>query len=486
MKNFSIWTEYYENKEKKTLNQDDEYDITIIGGGITGLSSAYQFINDNKRVCILEKNLIAESVTARSTAKISYMQESVYSEIEKIRGYDSAKLYYESQKESINNILSIIKNHNIECDLEETDSYLFAQNNQQMKKIKKEKELLESFNEELEEVETLPDGLKVKYGIKVHKTYVFNPIKYLNGLRSIIEKTIPIYENSCVTKIKKENNYYCLKVNNFNIKSKIIILCTHYPYFLFPYLMPLKCSLEKSYISLFKVPRNLHFQAITSQKPTLSIRYIENDNKCYKLVLTNSKNLAFSQNDLNNFLSLYNSKPDYLWSNIDIITKDYLPYIGKIDNNFYLSTGFNTWGMTNSMLSANIIYDLISNIDNKYENLVSPKRYNILNEVIKYPLYLINNTYSFVNSKIIKNKSWYSNQVKFKKVDGVSVGIYQDQFGKEHIVKNKCPHLGCSLIFNEIEQTWDCPCHGSRFNIDGYSISGPSNYDITFKGTKKN
>ena len=92
--------------------------------------------------------------------------------------------------------------------------------------------------------------------------------------------------------------------------------------------------------------------------------------------------------------------------------------------------------------------------------------------------------YSFLNSKIIKNKNWYSNHVRFEKINGIDVGIYTDDFGEEHKVINKCPHLGCSLIFNEIELTWDCPCHGSRFDLSGNSIEGPSNYNITYKGEK--
>lgn len=482
MKNFSIWTEYYNKNEKiNILNKDEEFDVVIIGGGITGLSSAYNFFSDKMRVCVLEKNLIGRGITSKTTAKISYLQESIYSNIKNLRNYDDAKLYYESQKMAIDNIVKIINDNNIECDLTKSDSYLFAQNNKQLKKIQSEKELLESFNEKVSMADTLPDGLKIRAGIKVTNTYTFNPIKYLNGIKSIIQNKIPIYENSCVTKIKYQDEIYYLSVNNCTVKTKNIIMCTHYPYFLFPYLMPLKCSLEKSYIGVYKDMSNLNFQAITSMSPVSSIRYIEGKGTRYKLILTNSCNLALSQNDLDNFLPLVDKKPDYLWSNIDIISADYLPIIGLIDKNFYIATGYNTWGMTNSMLASIVIHDLISNKENKYANLVNPKRNGNIKINIKYPLYLINNAYSFINSKIIKNKNWYSKNVRFTKINRERVGIYKDKSGKEYVVKNKCPHLGCSLIFNEIEFTWDCPCHGSRFNIMGKSIEGPSNYDITFK-----
>ena len=92
---------------------------------------------------------------------------------------------------------------------------------------------------------------------------------------------------------------------------------------------------------------------------------------------------------------------------------------------------------------------------------------------------MFSNIYSFIKSKFIY-KSWYSN-VRFEEIDGRKVGIYKDELGIEHIVYNLCPHLKCSLIFNEVEKTWDCPCHGSRFDIDGNVIEGPSNYSIKYK-----
>lgn len=476
MKNKSIWSNYLNNNDIKVIDEDKNVDIVIIGGGITGLSIAYSFLNDNYKVCLLEKNIIGSGITSKSTAKITYLQDGIYGKINRLRNYEYAKLYYESQREAIDKIINIIDTNNIDCVLQESDSYLFTFSN--TKKLDKEKELLTSFGCNVESINILPDGLKVKRGIKCKETYTFNPIKYLNGLKEIIKDKIPIYENSCVQKIIKNKDYYLVRSNNHTIKAKYVILCTHYPYFLFPYLMPLKCSLEKSYIALIKDNSNNNFQAITNELSTLSIRYVEDK---YKLLLINSTNLAYSQNDVANFKKLIKLKTEYVWSNIDIITKDYLPYIGAIDKNLYIATGYNTWGMTNSMVAYQVIHDLIANKNSKYSNLVDPKRKDNISISIKYPLYLINNMYSFINSKIIKNKNWYSNHVRFTKIKGIDVGIYTDDNGEEHIVINKCPHLGCSLIFNETELTWDCPCHGSRFDLSGNSIEGPSNYNITYK-----
>ena len=163
------------------------------------------------------------------------------------------------------------------------------------------------------------------------------------------------------------------------------------------------------------------------------------------------------------------------------MTYDLLPFIGFIDDNLLIGTGYNTWGMTNGFLAGWIISDLMLGNKNKYSSLFNPLRGINLGKVVNFPTILGSSAFSFAKSKLCKNKSWYSSNVKFEKRNGKDVAIYVDENKKEHIVYNKCPHLKCSLIFNEVEKTWDCPCHGSRFDLDGKCIEGPSNYDISYR-----
>ena len=167
------------------------------------------------------------------------------------------------------------------------------------------------------------------------------------------------------------------------------------------------------------------------------------------------------------------------YTNSDVITPDHMPYIGEIRDNLYIGVGYNTWGMTNGVIAAKIISDDILGIENEYKNVFKPNRIS-LQTILKLPTYIFNNAKSFIGSKLIKNKKWYSRRVKFYNENGKCLALYKDEKGINHIVHNKCPHLGCGLIFNEVEKTWDCPCHSSRFDIDGKCIKGPSNYDISY------
>ena len=262
-------------------------------------------------------------------------------------------------------------------------------------------------------------------------------------------------------------------------------MATSYPYFIKPLFLPFRSSIEKSYIIVSKVKKDLGFTCISSTNPTYSCRFYSDKNNIYQISLSESHNTSVSQNDkyhFNRVKEIFNLNENDIvmkYSNTDIMSTDNIPYIGKIDENIYIATAYNTWGMTNSVIGAKIITDIINNNSNEYVDLFNPKRINKSN-IIKFPLILFYSIKSLLGAKINKNKVWYKN-VKFKNENGKCLAIYKDNNGFNHIIHNKCPHMGCSLIFNEQEKTWDCPCHSSRFDIDGKCIKGPSNYDITYK-----
>ena len=480
----SIWVDGINLGKSNKLNGDIDIDVLIIGGGITGISTAYHLIDSNLKVSLVDRGRIGMGITSRSTAKVTFLQEIIYSKLKKSFGADVSRKYYDSQKDAINIIKNIIDKNNIECDFCKSDSYLFTDDSSKIEDVKCEKDILKSFGERVYESSMLPNSNKIKYAISVSGTYVFHPLKYLYSLKEIILKNnIDIYEESKINSIEKKDDYYICKGDNFSVKTKKVILVLHYPYFLFPYLFPFKTTLEKSYIGVNKVNKYYSFNAINTSKPTKSIRYHKDKNKCFEINLVGSHNIAFKNNDKDNFNKLYEVCDDYkyMWSNIDIITNDKLPLIGKISDNMLIGTGYNTWGMTNGSLAGKILSDIVLEKNNKYIDLFNPKRGINASNIIKFPITIYSNMKSFIGSKINKDKSWYSDRVKFERVNGNSIGIYIDDKNRKHIVYNKCPHLGCSLEFNEVEKTWDCPCHGSRFNVDGKCINGPSNYNINYK-----
>lgn len=477
----TLWNFKNKTTVNKNLNKDIETDILIIGAGMTGITLGY-FLKDNKKVTIVDKNAIGQGITSGSTAKINYLQGSIYTKIKTLRGKKYAIEYLNSQKDAIKILKEIIDKESIKCSFKKVPSYIFANTQKELKNLKKEIKFLRDQKNDIQ-ASSLPSKITSYASYKVEDTYIFNPLEYLKELHKIVSKNIQIYENTKIIKIDcQKDNYYCYTSKNV-IKAKKVILATHYPYFIFPFLLPLKSYCEKSYIIISKVNRDGNFTCINTSNPIYSCRYYKDGKNTYQISLSESHNIAFKQNDDYHFKRVEEifdlKKEDIImkYSNIDIITPDYLPFIGRLKKDLYIACGFNTWGMTNSVLAARIISDMLKEKTSSYTKMFNPNRITLAN-ILTLPYIAFSQIKSFLGPKIIKNKGWYKENLAFFKEDGIDYAIYKDPEGNMHKVINKCPHLGCSLIFNEVEKTWDCPCHSSRFDIDGHCIKGPSNYDI--------
>lgn len=474
MKNYSIWKDkdIRKNFNSKSLDKNIECDTLIIGAGITGISAYYHLKKSNQNIIVVEQNKVGMGVTANSTGKLTYLQDNIYNNILDNYDFETATKYLESQLKAINITKNIIKTNNINCDLTKTKSYIYTNKEEEIEKITKLKEFLEKNNVKVSE--TNNNLVESKYMISVDETYLFNPLKFIYEL---VNKAnlCNIYENTSIKKIEKQNESYICYTDNNKIICKNVILASHYPYFIIPFLFPIRSNLEKSYIcSGNKKIDNISL--ISYNKPFISIRNYK-DSIIY---LSNSHNNSSTVSDKDNFQELIKKakkldfEPNHIWSNIDIITSDKLPYIGKIEDNFYIATGYNTWGMTNGILGGYLLSEILLKNNNEYANLFDPKR-KIKNSITNIPLNSYYNLKGFINGSITKN-----NFIEQKKLSGKKICIYKSEFG-EHKVYQKCPHLGCKLIFNEVEKTWDCPCHGSRFDLNGKCFNGPSNSDISYK-----
>ena len=247
-------------------------------------------------------------------------------------------------------------------------------------------------------------------------------------------------------------------------------------------IFPFKTSLEKSFLCASEIENTKSFSAINIDKNLLSLRF-HKDKRKYLICVTQNNNLTKNMDNITkrdnamwDMKSNFSPNIKYCWSNFDILTSDHLPLIGKIEDNLFLATGYNTWGMTNGILAGKIISDIMYNKENPYSQLFNPLR--DFKNIPKLVNFNLKNGFSFINTKLNKNKYFYRKDVRIIKENGIYYGIYIDENKKEHKVLNVCPHMKCNLSFNYQTKTWDCPCHGSSFDIDGNVIFGPSSYNI--------
>lgn len=478
----SFW-DYNRKHVGKKLNGDICVDTLIIGAGMTGLMTAYNLRNKSS-VCVVDASEFGRGVTLNTTAKITYFQQRIYTQIKSLAGEKSAVMYLKGQLESIKMLEHIIKNESIDCDFERTPSFVFANNESEVTKLEQEVDFLRSHGVSVIEKE-VPFNVRSFSSFCVEDTYTFHPLKFLRAIYDIVSKKVSIYENTPIVNIKESGGlYYCYSSRGIIKASKVVIAC-HYPFFLFPYFMPIRSYIEKSYVIVSRVLNNGGYSCISSSNPVFSCRFYQSGNDIYQLSLSESHNTSVKQNDVMHFenvkkyFGLMEKDIVDCYSNVDIMTVDFMPYIGKIKNNMYIGTGYNTWGMTNSVLAGKILADLVEKRYNPYINIFNPTRKGVA-FFTKIPYNLLVQAKSFISTKINKYKSWYSDNLYLYSENGKKLGVYIDNVGRKHIVITTCPHMGCSLIFNESELTWDCPCHSSRFSIDGECIKGPSTLDIRY------
>lgn len=478
----------------ENLNDDTECDICIIGGGITGISTAYELSMLGYKVIVVDRNNIATHTTGNTTAKITSQHDLFYKYLTDSFSKNIAKKYLFANEEAISNIQSMVLSENIDCDFEIIDNYLFTQDETSIQKIKDETTCINSLGITAEFVETTPLPLNILGAIKLNNQAQFHPRKYVLGLcNSIFKNNGKIYINTIVYDIKKHGDKYVTYTKNNKVTSKYVVIASHYPIINFPGFYFLKMYQEKSYIVAVDANTELFDgMYINTELPTLSFRTAKYNDKRILLIGGSGHKVGINNNveDSYKFLeqtakSMYpNSKILYRWSTQDCISLDKLPYIGEFSTlmpNVYVATGFKKWGMTTSNIASNIIKSKILGEENIYSEVFTSTRFKPFKNHKEMKNMIKQTTKSLVIDKLefpkINVNDLNEDEGKIIEVNGKKFGAYKKE-GKIYYINPICSHLGCELKFNNLEKTWDCPCHGSRFDYTGKSINEPSINDL--------
>lgn len=482
----SYWVDSTEQTYYSKLNSNISTDVCIIGGGITGIATAYMLKDSGLNITLLESSRIGMGVTANTTAKITSQHGLFYDYLLKSYGFDIAKKYLDSNEEAINIIEDIVKEENIDCSFERESSYVYTCSKDYVQKIKDETSAVKSLGLDAKLVTETSLPFDIKAGICFPNQAKFHIRKYILGLLPSLSK-INIFEDSKVTNIKAENGLYKVFVNDYTVNCKYVILATHYPIKNFPGMYFLKMYQDKSYIIAVDTKKPLFSgMYISAEEPVTSFRTADNlllvGGSAHK---TGANNIDLDKSYLNleNYIKgIYpNSEIKYRWTTEDCISLDKIPYIGKFSklfNNMYVATGYKKWGMTTSHVAAKIISDDILGKENKYASIYSATRFAPLRNCKAFGQMLNQTIHSLAINKIKKTKLDYT-QIKnncggIVNYKGQKIGLYKDTNGKMYAIKPYCTHLGCELSWNNLDKTWDCPCHGSRYDYTGKIITEPT------------
>lgn len=489
----SLWLDSIKdnNLNYDTLNKNITVDVCIIGGGITGISTAYKLCKAGLNVCVLEKDKIAHHATGNTTAKITVGHGLFYRYLLDTFSKEYAKMYLDANQSAISDIKNIIDSENIDCDFTNQDNYIFTNLEEEVTKIKDEVSIINSLGGDVSFVTKTPLPFDILGAIKFPNQAQFNPVKYVYGLcQAVTNNNGAIFENSKVYDVKSSNDGYITYTKDYCVTSKYVVLASHYPIINVPGFYFLKMYQEASYLIGVKTNSPLFDgMYINTKSPITSFRTALYNNEKI-LLIGGSEHKVGIKADLSNSYSkleeiaksLYaDAKVLFRWNTEDCISLDKIPYIGEFSNvmpNVYVATGFKKWGMTTSNVAANIICDKILENTNKYEDVFCSTRFKPIKNGTEFVNMLKQVSNSLVLDKFKIPQKTLANisndEGKIIEINNSKIGVYKDVHGKLYAVKPICSHLGCELSWNNLDKTWDCPCHGSRFSYKGISLYDPS------------
>jgi len=469
--------------ERVALQGEISTEVAVIGAGLAGVLTAYLLQEKGISVIVLESNEAGSGITKNTTAKISSQHGLIYQKLMMYKGEERAREYAAANQKAIELYDEIINKLGIDCDYEILPNYIYTLDNET--KIRQEADAANKIGlpVTLTRETTLP--FAVKAAVRFDRQAQFHPLKFLDA----IAKKLTIYEHTRVTEISSDG---VIKTEKGSVKAKSVVVATHYPFINVPGYYFLRMHQEREYV--------VALESKTSEPmPRLGAMYRDADPKGstfrnYKeyMIFGCDYHRTGEYQPLDAYAKIEeqagkyypNARIKYTWSNQDCITPDSIPYIGRYSvntKNIYVATGFNKWGMTSSMVSAMIISDMITGKQNEFQQVFDPRRLMLSGSRV-----FLKDT-AIVTKSLLKEHLGISRD-KMKDVSvgkagvinsgGQRIGVYRESEEKYYFVSTKCPHLGCSLEWNQNEMTWDCPCHGSRFDYRGNLISNPAMRDV--------
>lgn len=450
----AIWKNTVSEQSFPKLSNNYNLPVAIIGGGLCGVLTAYLLTQAGIHNILLEADRIGSGTTGHTTAKVTAGHNLIYHKIAKDYGPGFALKYAHSNLNAIQQYGDIIATEQLDCDWQKEDNYIYALTNKDTDALQKEYDLLKEMRVPCDLTRSTSLPFPVLSALKMPKQASFHPLKFLYG----IAKNLNIYEQSKVLELdtEKKDGYYTLKTADAQIRAEHVVMCTHFPFVNAPGYYFLKMYQQRSYVLAIQNPLpDFQGMYLDCGQHGLSFRTYQD-----LLLIGGAGHRCGHYPEEGTFKALEQSvrslfpKAEIVaaWSAQDCMTLDGIPYIGHFSKNtpgLYVATGFQKWGMTTSMVAANLITNLIQNKKNDYEALYAPNRFDL--------------------SASMKN-------IGANMADTVK-GFTADQITSDAPI---CPHLGCKLTWNPEEESWDCPCHGSRFDKEGRILSNPAQKTIKF------
>ncbi|RZA01991.1 MAG: FAD-dependent oxidoreductase [Sphingobacteriaceae bacterium] len=477
------------------VQADAIYDSLIIGGGITGLTAALLLQNAGKKCLLVDMASIGYGTTGGTSAHINTFADTTYTEAESAFGEEGAQLFADAVNEGYAIIKNNIDTYKIDCDFEVKKGYIYAEDEEQAKQLDNVYNGAINVGVEMSYVDDVPTPIEYVKAVLTPNQAQFHPLKYLKGLEAAYLKAGGlIVENTRIDDIEHEYDFHIAKAGDQGFKARKVIYATHMPPKITVF--SFRCAPYRSYVLGVKLTTDRAYPdalIYDMQEPYHYFRTHIIDGQKLLLVGGNDHKTghddpeqAFA--DLEKYVRKYYnvSSVKYKWSSQYYVPVDGFPYVGELPfeaDGIYCATGYNGNGMMLGTISGKILSDLIISGESKYQEIFSTKRIKPIDGFTEFVKENADVAYHFVADRLSIHetdslKRLVNDSGKVVEVDGKKIAAYRDKDGAIHALSPVCTHAQCIVNWNQEEKSWDCPCHGARYDINGTVITGPAVKDL--------
>ena len=472
------------------LQDGARFDVLIVGAGIVGVSLAYQLRGEGMSVGLVDAGSVLSAVTGHTTGKLTSQHGLIYEHLSHTFGESKARTYLEANEWAIDFVERLSEAEGIECDFVRDRAHVYAMSDDERKQLEDELKACEKIGANAEFVETneLPFG--DVGALRFNNQARFHPRRFLLGLLERARAAgVKVFEHTRIVEIEEEASGVTAKFEGGKAVADRVVIATHYPIH-DSGLFVARLAPYRSYAIAVEINGHLpDGMFITAgHDPMRSMRKTEFEGK--ELLIVGGENHKTGQGpDGEASFGVLESwarvefdvvKAHFRWSTQDNWTPDRLPYVGRSPNRdrIYLAAGFGGWGMTNGIVSARLLGDLLRTGDSEWAEVYSPKRVDwamvstMVTENANSAKHLVGDRLLSAGQDSLDDVARGEGAVV--QLDDKRVAAYRDDDGKLHCVTSACTHWGCQVHWNGEERSWDCPCHGSRFAIDGAVLHGPA------------
>ena len=503
----SLWLETTERTDYPPLDGDRRVDTAVVGGGIAGVTAALHCAEAGQSVALLESDRIVEGVTGRTTAKVTAQHGLVYDDLVDKHGRTAARQYAAANAAAIEEVADRVERHDVDCDFRRLPAYTYAASADQRAAVEREATVAEGLDLPASYVDDPPFPGEAFGAVKFADQAQFHPRKYLLALAEELPDAgeAAVFERTKVTGIDDrsdvgggEESPCRVETERGTVTADSALVTTHFPiedpaaYFARQY--P-----KRSYVLAVELaeepPEGMFYR---DESPYFSVRPVPSADGPVALVGGQNHKTGQGGSTADRYRKLERQARDhfdveevrYRWSTQDYVSVDKIPYVGDLGpttDGVYAATGFGGWGMTNGTAAGRMLAAFARGETPKWADAFDPQRIDL--DAAGKDLLSENLDVGKEFTRDWAKAPFRGNDPEVAPGEGEVIrrgekqwAVARDESGELHVVSAVCTHMDCIVHWNDAEQSWDCPCHGSRFSIDGEVLDGPAVADLPKRG----